>query len=95
MSSHESVPINYFVTQRYLTPQVQKIVEGWRVEPGLVIERLIEHFREMGIYMVPANQQALLLKNLIHQLRNSPDIMKLVSRARQEELKRQRNRHAD
>lgn len=93
--AYEDVPIQLFVNQRYLTPVVQKLVDGWRVEAHHVIEKLVEHFREMGIYRVAAVQEQLVIKNMMHQLRHSPDIMRLVQRARQDELKRQRNRHAE
>jgi hypothetical protein len=93
--AHEDVPIQLFVNQRYMMPAVQKIVDGWRVEAHHVIDKLVEHFREMGIYRVSSVHEALIMKNLMHQLRNSPEILSLVQKARMEEQKRQRNRHAE
>lgn len=91
----EDVPIQLFVNQLYMRPVVQKIVDGWRVEAHVVVDKLVEHFREMGIYRVAPVNEKLITKNLMHQLRNSPDIQSMVQRARQDEQKRQRNRHAE
>jgi hypothetical protein len=91
----ESTPIVMFVMQRYQTPQVQKIVDGWRLEPQHVIDKLVEHFREMGVYAVPFRHEQLLTRDLIHQLRHSPEIYRLVQKARQDEMRKQRNRHAE
>lgn len=93
--NYDGQPIADFVTQRYMSPMIQKMVDGWRVEPQLVVERAIEYFREMGIYTVPHRQNALILKNLIRYLKTSADLQRLVARARQDELKRQRNRHSE
>ncbi len=93
--NYEEIPIQNFVTTKYQTPAVQKIVEQWRVEPQLVVEKVVEHFRELGIYKVAFNHERMLTRHMLQLLRNSPEIMKLVTKARSEELKRQRNRHAD
>jgi hypothetical protein len=90
----ELVPINRFVLQKYQTPMVQKIVESWRLEPQVVIEKLVEHFREMGIFAVSFQHERLITASIVHHLKHSPDIARLVLRARNEELRKQRNRHA-
>lgn len=86
-------PIAHFVSQRYVMPKIQKIVEGWRIEPKFIIEKLVEHFREMGVYTVPFHQERLVMEDMMFQLKHSPDIGRLVARAKQEELKKQRARH--
>lgn len=91
----EKIPIHVFVANRYSSLAVQKIVEGWRIEPAEVIERLIEHFREMGVYEVPYGHEPMMIENMLIQLRHSPEILKMVQRMRSEELRRQRARHAD
>lgn len=91
----EGQPIANYITLRYMTPAIQKLVDGWRVEPQLVVERAIEYFREMGIYTVPYQQDALIMGNLVRYLKTSADLQRLVQRARNEELKRQRNRHSE
>ncbi len=93
--NYEGQPILHFITQRYMTPPVQKIVDGWRVEPQLVVDKLIEYFREMGIFVVPYSQDALIMKNLMRYLRTSQELAHMVSRARNDEMKRQRNRHSE
>ncbi len=92
---YEAQPIAHYITQRYMTPQIQKLVDGWRVEPQLVVDRAIEYFKDMGIYTVPYQQDALIMGNLIRYLKTSADLQRMVQRARVEELKRQRNRHSE
>jgi hypothetical protein len=88
----EDVPIQFFVTQQYLTPAVQKIVDGWRVEPQQVIDRLVDHYREMGLFRVHASQEKMLAMDIVHQLRNSPELTRLVQRARSHEASNARAR---
>lgn len=92
---YEPTPIQMFVSQKYQSQAIQKIVENWRVEPQLIVDKLVDHFREMGIYRVPFNQDRLLMADLLRYLKTSPDLMRLVSKARNEEARRQRNRHSD
>ncbi len=91
----EGQPITQYVTQRYMTPAIQKLVDGRRVEPQLVVDRAIEYFKDMGIYTVPYQQDALIMGNLVRYLKSSGDLKKMVQSARSEELKRQRNRHSE
>lgn len=91
----EGQPIAHYITQRYMTPTIQKLVDGWRVEPQMVVERAIEYFRDMGIHVVPYQQDALIMGNLLRYLKTSSDLQRMVTRARAEELKRQRNRHSE
>jgi hypothetical protein len=95
MKDFDKIPIWHFITTRYLTPQIQKIVESWRVEPTVVIEKLNEHFKDLGLHTVSRDQDPLVMQTLIFQLKNSPEISKLLAKNRQDELRRQRNRHAD
>ncbi len=91
----EGQPIAQYVMQRYMTPSIQKLVDGWRVEPQLVVDRAIEYFRDMGIYTVPYQQNALMMGNLVRYLKSSADLKRMVQSARHDELKRQRNRHSE
>ncbi len=93
--NYEEIPIQNFVSSKFSTPSVQKIIESWRVEPQLVIDKVVEYFREMGIYKVGFNQDRMLMNNMLTLLKNSPEIMRMVNKARNDELKRQRNRHAE
>lgn len=91
----DRVPIMHFLEERYSTRPVQRIVESWRVEPKQVIERLGEHFREMGIFAVDAHNERLVLLSMLHTLRHSPEILRLVLSARREEQRTQKNRHQE
>jgi len=88
----DPVPITQFVTRQYETKAVQRIVESWRLDPKMVIDRVVEHFREMGFYVVTFHQEAILIAELHRHLRHSPDIIKLVQRARAEEARKVRHR---
>ena len=92
--SQDEIPVLLFVAQHYSTPIVQRLVENWRIEPIRVIEKLADHLREMGIYRVPYKHERLLMSHIIHLLRHSPEIQRMVSKASQDEAKRQR-RHAE
>jgi hypothetical protein len=91
----ESTPIGIFVESHYSSKKIQKVVASWRVEPTVIVNKLIDHFREMGIYYVAPGHELLILNNILYQLRYSADIQLLVHRARNDEMKRQRNRHAE
>lgn len=95
MKEFDKVPIWHFITTRYLTPPIQKIVETWRVEPTVISEKLNEYFKDMGIHTVSREQDPLVMQMIIFQLKNSPEIQRLLAKTRQDELRRQRNRHAD
>ena len=93
--SFDQTPIQHFVTQRFLTKDIQKLVDGWRVEPRDIIEKVVDHFREMAIYRVPYTQEDLITDSITQYLKSSPDIIRLVLKARNEEMRRQRNnRHS-
>jgi len=89
------VPIQHFVTEKYLSKPIQKLVESWRLEPRIVIDKLVAHFREMGIFTVTAQHEKLMLQSIVHYLKSSPELSSLAQRARSEELRRQRSRHAE
>jgi len=95
MKEFDKIPIWHFITLRYMTPPIQKIVETWRVEPSLVIKKLNDYFKEIGLYAVTREQDPLVMQTIIFQLKNSPEIQKLLAKTRQDELRRQRNRHAE
>ncbi len=93
--NYEEIPIQSFVAAKFQTPAVQKIVEQWRVEPVMIVEKVVEHFLDLGIYKVAASHERMLMKHMLQMLKTSPDIMKLVSKAKNEEARKQRNRHAE
>ena len=95
MISYEDIPVQVFVAQKYHTPQVQKFVEEWRVEPESVIDKIVDHFKELGIFRVGLSQHRIIQDAMMTYLRTSPEIQKMVLKLRAYELRRQRNRHAD
>lgn len=95
MRDHDELPISAYIHTAFALPQVQKIVENWRVDPEKVIDMLIEHFKDMGILRVPRGHQPILYQSLVHYLRFSPELQAMVSRTKQDEVRRQRTRHAE
>ena len=91
----EGVPISEFVSHKFTLFKIQKIIDSWRVEPKLIVEKLVEHFREMGIFTVYYGHDAIIFNSMVFLLKNSPEIQQLVQRANHDELKRQRTRHAE
>jgi hypothetical protein len=91
----EPLPIENYVQQQFGHQSVIKIIQNWRVEPEVLVNIIINHFRDMGIYYVGPKQEKLMQKSLIHGLKNSPEIIKMLKRAEQSELSRRRNRHGD
>ena len=94
MSLHHNVPVQMFVSQEYSTPPVQMIVSTWRVEPQAMMDRMVEYFLEMGIHHIRPGHYSLIRKAMQNYLKTSPEIKRMVLKARGEELKRQNNRHA-
>ena len=91
----DATPIEEFLASKYSHRRIQVIVENWRVESEIIIDILIEQFRDMGIFFVRSNQERLILDNMIYQIKNLPEITNLVRRAEQEETTRKKSRHAD
>ena len=91
--SPDIIPIDLYIEQRYHTPAIQKIVDGWRVDPKLIIDRLTDSFREMGIFTVGAKNETLVRNAMVQSLKLSPEISALVARARRAEIRKQKNRH--
>jgi hypothetical protein len=89
----DNVPIYAYVQQKYGSAAVQRLVEGWRLESKVIIDRIVDHFRDMGIYTVSRQNEVLIVKGILHQLRHSPEILRLVVRANLEEQRRTRSRH--
>ncbi|MBM4252559.1 MAG: hypothetical protein FJ146_11360 [Deltaproteobacteria bacterium] len=91
----ETIPIEVFVVQKYNAPEVQKLVEHWRIEPETIMKNVIEHFRELGIFGVPMAQQVMMLDAMRTYLRTSPEITRMVMKSEQEEAIRARTKHAE
>lgn len=92
---YETIPIEVFVVQKYNAPEVQKLVENWRIEPETIMKNVIDHFRELGIFGVPMAQQVMMLDAMRTYLRTSPEITRMVMKSEQEEAIRARTKHAD
>ena len=78
------IPIEYFVTETYRSPAVQKLVDTWNVEPEVVVNIVIGYFREMGIYKVSYVNQRFVIDSMRQYLLVSPEIRSLIKKARRE-----------
>ena len=88
-------PIELVVKGYFGARSIQNIVDPWRIEPDVLVVRLTEHFRDLGIYFVEKGQEEMILENMIFQLKSAPDIQGLVAKNRADEQRRQQKRHAD
>lgn len=90
----EAHTIEDFVLRRLSNPRVIAVVENWRVEPEIVSSVLINHFREIGIYFVERGHEEMMMKNIIHHLKHSPELIKEVRKAQDDEIAKKRTRHS-
>lgn len=95
MRDQEEQPIANYIHVSFAHPSVQKIVESWRVDPAKVIDMLIDYFKDMGILRVPRTHQPVLFRTMVHYLKFSPELQKMVTATKQDELRKQRTRHAE
>lgn len=93
MREHEDQPIANYINTAFAHPNVQKFVESWRVDPAKVIEMLVDYFKDMGIQRAPRTHHTILFRTMVHFLKYSPELQKMVTRTKQDELRKQRSRH--
>jgi len=92
----EPIPIHIYVEQCFHNRTIAQMINGWKVEPRELIDIILVHFRDMGIFFALPSYRDLILKNIIHNLKYSREITTLVKEVEYESLKRQQqNRHAE
>ena len=91
----EPLPIEVFVQIKFNDTQVIHAMDNWRVEPEKVLAVIVQNFREMGIFQVRPSLELELFSRIIFMLKNSPEILAMVTKAEQAEQNRKQSRHAE
>ena len=91
----EPIPTEYFIQTCLLERAIRDITDGWRIEMEQLQTILTQHFREMGIFFVAPNHVPMLKETLMHHLKHSIEIRRILRRLDQEELARRNVRMTD
>lgn len=78
---------NLFQQNRVITTMIQP----WRVEVSSLHEIVIKSLREMGIYLVDKEHGDFITQATLDQLKHSPEIRKMITRAEQLEQSKKRS----
>ncbi len=89
----EPMPIEEFVLTSMKRKRVTAIVESWRVDINEVTSIVIQHFRDIAIFMVTEEQRKSLEDVLIFYLQKSKAIRKIVEKADAAEKMRRESKH--
>lgn len=91
----ENVPIDVFLSLCMTNQKVTSMTAGWRIENSRIEKMLLQHFREMGVFLVAPLQQKIIMEAVIRQLKTSPEIRNEVRKAEQSEAMKRQSRHAE
>lgn len=87
MQNNESVPIEVFVVQILSTKVALQIIEHWPLKSEAIINTVIKHYQDIGIYQVsPAGQSEVLKDSILFYLKNSPQIIDMIDKAKRAAL---------
>ena len=76
----EPVPLEYFIQSCLTDKAVREITEGWRIEMDQLQSILVQHFRDMGIFFVAPSHVGMLKDTLMHHLKHSIEIRKVLKK---------------
>lgn len=86
----EPLPIDLFIKIHFQNREFQRHIEDWPVESADIQRIVIATFEDMGIYTVPPNVEAVMLKKVEEIILKSPDIKTMVIKAVEIEKRRKR-----
>lgn len=87
MQNLETVPIEIFVVQMMSTKVANQITENWPLKSEAILTVVIKHFHDIGIYSVkPFGQGAVIRDELLYFLKNSPQILDMIDKAKRAAL---------
>ena len=81
----ESVPLQIYIRQSFDTKEIKAVTDQWRVETGQLMNIVISHLNEIGVYSVAPNNEKFMKEVILAFLNNSPEIIKLVHEAERRE----------
>lgn len=83
MRNTEDVPVEIFVTQVIATKPAMQITENWPLKAEVILQVVIKHFHDLGIYRVaPLGQSEAMRDEVLHFLRNSTTIIDMIDKAK-------------
>jgi len=88
----EPIPTEYFIQNCLLERTIRDLTDGWRIEMEQLQSILTQHFREMGIFFVAPGHAQMLKETLMHHLKHSVEIQRILKKLDQEELARRNTR---
>ena len=84
----EPIPTEFFIQSCLMERVVREITDGWRIEMEQLQTILTQHFREMGIFFVAPNHVPMLRDTLMHHLKHSIEIRRILKKLDLEEQAR-------
>jgi hypothetical protein len=83
MLNTETIPIEIFVAQVMATKAVTQITDSWPLKSESIVEVVIKHFNDLGVYSVsPFGQYDVMRQELMYFLENSQHIIELIDKAK-------------
>ncbi len=83
MLNTETIPIEIFVAQVMATKAVLQITDSWPLKSESIVEVVIKHFNDLGVYSVsPFGQYDVMREELMYFLENSQHIIELIDKAK-------------
>lgn len=88
------MPIDQFVNQIVQDDrETNKLIDSWNMEKEEIIQIIVEHFREFGIFMVsPMEHANIVYKNILFQLSYSPRLRARLNKI-QADIERAKAKH--
>lgn len=83
MLNVEPVPIEVFVVQVMSTKEAQQITDNWPLKSEAILSVVIKHFHDLGVFQIkPFGQDDVMRQELLFFLRNSPQILDMIDKAK-------------
>lgn len=83
MLNTEVIPVEVFTAQVMATKQVTTITDSWPLKSEAIVDVVIKHFHDLGIYSVsPFGQYDVLREELVFFLQNSQVIIEMIDKAK-------------
>lgn len=89
----EPMPIEEFVGISLKRKRVIAVVEEWRVDISEVASIVVQHFKDISIFMVHEEQRKSVEDVLVYYLQKSKAVRKLVEKANMAEKLRRESKH--
>jgi hypothetical protein len=93
----EAMPIKLFVRISLERREIKSIIEEWRVEHDVLIQCIVNHFNEVGIFEVRPHLEQVIRLRIAGFIKSSPEILKRKIEAERREriLARTKKSYAD